>query len=95
MPSSEAINLPIFSQPERIQGSDYSVKSDVWSLGITLIELAHGCFPFSDTEVDFDEDELDATDRGPGAGLKEMSLNSGNGFLPLAVGYGMVSFIFG
>lgn len=27
-------------------GSPYSVKSDVWSLGITLMELALGRFPF-------------------------------------------------
>lgn len=39
-------------QPERIQGGQYSVKSDVWSLGVTLIELALGCFPFSDDEHD-------------------------------------------
>ena len=32
--------------PERIQGGAYSVKSDVWSLGITLQELALGRFPF-------------------------------------------------
>ena len=37
-----------YLQPERIQGAQYSVKSDVWSLGITLIELALGRFPFAD-----------------------------------------------
>ncbi|KAJ3929373.1 MAG: ste7-like protein [Lentinula lateritia] len=46
------VGTSVYMSPERIQGSDYSVKSDVWSLGITLIELAHGCFPFADTEVD-------------------------------------------
>ncbi|KAJ4475672.1 kinase-like domain-containing protein [Lentinula aciculospora] len=46
------VGTSVYMSPERIQGSDYSIKSDVWSLGITLIELAHGCFPFSDTEVD-------------------------------------------
>ena len=33
-------------QPERIQGGKYSVQSDVWSLGISLMELAIGKFPF-------------------------------------------------
>jgi serine/threonine protein kinase len=42
------------TQPERIQGAAYTVKSDVWSLGITLIELALGRFPF--TEGDEDDD---------------------------------------
>ncbi|CDH54123.1 ste ste7 mek1 protein kinase [Lichtheimia corymbifera JMRC:FSU:9682] len=32
--------------PERIMGSPYSVKSDVWSLGISLMELALARFPF-------------------------------------------------
>jgi mitogen-activated protein kinase kinase len=39
-------------QPERIQGAQYTVKSDVWSLGISLIELALGRFPFSESLSD-------------------------------------------
>ncbi|RUS23965.1 kinase-like domain-containing protein [Jimgerdemannia flammicorona] len=35
-----------YMSPERIQGSPYSVKSDVWSVGIALMELALGRFPF-------------------------------------------------
>ncbi|OAD70330.1 hypothetical protein PHYBLDRAFT_182579 [Phycomyces blakesleeanus NRRL 1555(-)] len=36
-----------YMSPERILGSPYSVKSDVWSIGITLMELALGRFPFA------------------------------------------------
>jgi mitogen-activated protein kinase kinase len=39
-------------QPERIQGAQYTVKSDVWSVGISLIELALGRFPFSESDSD-------------------------------------------
>ena len=35
-----------YMSPERIQGSAYSYDSDVWSLGITLLELATGSFPY-------------------------------------------------
>ncbi|CAG8641496.1 7069_t:CDS:2, partial [Acaulospora morrowiae] len=35
-----------YMSPERIQGAEYSVRSDVWSVGITLMELALGRFPF-------------------------------------------------
>ena len=46
-----------YMAPERIQGSPYSVKSDVWSVGLTLMELAIGKFPFSiESEDDDDED---------------------------------------
>lgn len=44
----------VIYQPERIQGAQYTVKSDVWSLGITLIEIGMGRFPFSNED---DEDE--------------------------------------
>lgn len=44
-------------QPERIQGSPYSIKSDVWSLGISLIELATARFPFQDSPDGTDEEE--------------------------------------
>ncbi len=49
-------------QPERIQGDQYSVKSDVWSLGVTFIELALGRFPFS--ADDDDDDDLPEELRG-------------------------------
>ncbi|KAJ1961244.1 MAP kinase kinase (MEK) [Dipsacomyces acuminosporus] len=35
-----------YMSPERMKGSSYTVKSDVWSLGLTLMELALGKFPF-------------------------------------------------
>lgn len=34
-----------YMAPERIQGHPYSVTSDVWSLGLTLLEVAKGKFP--------------------------------------------------
>lgn len=32
--------------PERIQGQSYTITSDVWSLGVTLLEAAQHRFPF-------------------------------------------------
>ena len=34
-----------YMAPERIQGQPYSVTSDVWSLGLTLLEVAEAHFP--------------------------------------------------
>lgn len=45
-------NAEIPSQPERIKGesqnqlSTYTVSSDVWSVGLSIIELAKGCYPY-------------------------------------------------
>ncbi|KAF2475421.1 dual specificity mitogen-activated protein kinase [Lindgomyces ingoldianus] len=44
-----------YMAPERIQGSPYTVKSDVWSVGLTLMELAIGKFPFNNSDNDGDE----------------------------------------
>jgi mitogen-activated protein kinase kinase len=44
-----------YMAPERIQGSPYTVKSDVWSVGLTLMELAIGKFPFAGSADDDDE----------------------------------------
>lgn len=50
-------------QPERIQGAPYTIKSDVWSLGISLVELAQGRFPFADPpESGEDDDSYDDQD---------------------------------
>lgn len=40
------VGTSTYMSPERIQGSRYTVKSDVWSLGITLLELALGRAPY-------------------------------------------------
>lgn len=38
------LNIERF-QPERLQGSHYSVQSDIWSLGVSLVEMAIGMYP--------------------------------------------------
>ncbi|KAI9179398.1 MAP kinase kinase (MEK) [Blastocladiella emersonii ATCC 22665] len=40
------VGTSFYMSPERIQGNPYTVKSDIWSLGITLLELALGAFPY-------------------------------------------------
>lgn len=44
------VGTSTYMSPERIQGAPYSVKSDVWSLGITVLELAIGRAPFDTNE---------------------------------------------
>jgi len=50
------VGTSTYMSPERIQGAQYTVKSDVWSLGISLIELALGRFPFSEDSSSDDSD---------------------------------------
>jgi serine/threonine protein kinase len=44
------VGTSAYMSPERIQGGKYSVPSDIWSLGITIMELALGRFPFPPDE---------------------------------------------
>ena len=32
-------------QPERLLGTRYNIRSDIWSLGLSLIEMAIGQYP--------------------------------------------------
>ncbi|KAG8238717.1 hypothetical protein J437_LFUL015275 [Ladona fulva] len=48
-----------YMAPERIDPPDptrpdYDIRADVWSLGITLVELATGQFPYKDCRTDFE-----------------------------------------
>ncbi|ORY23207.1 kinase-like domain-containing protein [Naematelia encephala] len=77
------VGTSTYMSPERIQGAPYTIKSDVWSLGISLVELALGRFPFSDSPDDEDESELeldpDATLPLNSARPKLKPKNSGEG----------------
>ncbi|KAI9833630.1 MAG: hypothetical protein M1819_003583 [Sarea resinae] len=55
------VGTSTYMAPERIQGAKYSVKSDVWSVGLTLMELAIGRFPFDSS----DSAAGDRADAGP------------------------------
>lgn len=41
------VGTSFYMAPERIQGGAYTVRSDVWSVGLTVMELAIGRFPFT------------------------------------------------
>jgi serine/threonine protein kinase len=34
------------SQPERITGNEYTIGADVWSMGLSILELVQNRFPF-------------------------------------------------
>ncbi|KAF8955951.1 kinase-like domain-containing protein [Flammula alnicola] len=55
------VGTSTYMSPERIQGAQYTVKSDVWSLGISLIELALGRFPFSESTSDDSDSDYEGT----------------------------------
>ena len=40
------IGTSYYMAPERITGQSYTINSDVWSLGVTLLEVAQHRFPF-------------------------------------------------
>lgn len=45
------VGTSTYMAPERIQGGAYTVRSDVWSVGLTVMELAIGRFPFDATDA--------------------------------------------
>lgn len=53
------IGTSYYMAPERITGQSYTINSDVWSLGVTLLEVAQHRFPFP----------ADGTEMQPRAGL--------------------------
>lgn len=50
------VGTSTYMAPERIQGDRYTVKSDVWSYGLSIMEMAIGKFPFSSNEAIEDGD---------------------------------------
>jgi mitogen-activated protein kinase kinase len=56
------IGTSYYMAPERIQGQSYTITSDVWSLGVTLLEVAQHRFPVP----------ADGTEMQPRAGLIDL-----------------------
>ena len=56
------IGTSYYMAPERITGQSYTITSDVWSLGVTLFEVAQHRFPFP----------ADGTEAQPRAGLIDL-----------------------
>ncbi|KAK3048101.1 hypothetical protein LTS18_013008, partial [Coniosporium uncinatum] len=56
------IGTSYYMAPERITGQSYTINSDVWSLGVTLLEVAQHRFPFP----------ADGTEMNPRAGLIDL-----------------------
>ncbi|KAF1971998.1 MAP kinase [Bimuria novae-zelandiae CBS 107.79] len=56
------IGTSYYMAPERITGQSYTITSDVWSLGVTLLEVAQHRFPFP----------ADGTEVNPRAGLIDL-----------------------
>ncbi|KAJ5818640.1 MAP kinase kinase MKK2/SSP33 [Penicillium riverlandense] len=56
------IGTSYYMAPERITGQSYTITSDVWSLGVTLLEVAQHRFPFP----------ADGTVEQPRAGLIDL-----------------------
>ncbi|ULT83121.1 hypothetical protein L3Y34_012398 [Caenorhabditis briggsae] len=52
---SKTAGCPLYMGPERLDPNNddsYDIRSDVWSLGLTLVELATGRYPFGGSEFE-------------------------------------------
>ena len=39
-----------YMSPERMEGENYSFTGDIWSLGIIIVEMMSGVYPYPETK---------------------------------------------
>lgn len=61
-------------QPERLEGGHYSVQSDIWSLGLSLIEMAIGVYPIPPPDEKFINQILNENSNQPPPEPKMMAI---------------------
>ncbi|XP_057578927.1 dual specificity mitogen-activated protein kinase kinase 1 isoform X3 [Hippopotamus amphibius kiboko] len=76
-----------YMSPERLQGTHYSVQSDIWSMGLSLVEMAVGRYPIPPPDakelelmfgcqVEGDTAETPPRPRTPGRPLSSYGMDS-------------------
>jgi serine/threonine-protein kinase ULK/ATG1 len=49
--SKTMLGSPIYMAPEILKGEPYSIKSDIWSLGVVLFRMLYGFCPFESNNI--------------------------------------------
>lgn len=49
--SSTMIGSPIYMAPEVLKGEEYTIKTDIWSLGVVLFRMLYGYCPFESKNI--------------------------------------------
>ncbi|XP_026287024.1 dual specificity mitogen-activated protein kinase kinase dSOR1 isoform X2 [Frankliniella occidentalis] len=73
-----------YMAPERLQGTHYSVQSDIWSLGLSLVEMAIGMYPIPPPDA-LTLANIFGTSYGISEETTGSSSSSSNGPRPMAI----------